>query len=95
LLGRWPDNIAASIGLANSHYAQGELSAAEVVLQRAAERHPESVVVLNNLAQTLSDQGRDDEALALIERALQLESPYIAAARETRELIVQRRDKKN
>jgi len=63
-------------------------------LRRAADRHPESVAVLNNLAQTLSDEGRDDEALTLIERALQGDSPYAAAARETRELIVQRMAKK-
>lgn len=94
-LGPWPDNLAASIGLANGHYALGELREAEAVLRRAADRHPESVVVLNNLAQTLSDQGRDDEALALIERAAQVDGPYATAARETRELIVQRRGEKN
>ena len=92
-LGRWPDNLAASIGLANGHHAQGELSEAETVLRRAALRHPDSVAVLNNLAQTLSDLGRHDEALALIERAVTLEGPYSAAARETRALILQRRDK--
>jgi len=65
------------------------LKEAEVVLRRAAGRHPDSVVVLDNLAQTLSDQGRDDEALALIERTVGLESPFAAAVRETRELILQ------
>ena len=34
-----------------------------------AARHPQSVIVLNNLAQTLSDQGRNGEALALIRQA--------------------------
>lgn len=94
-LGRWPDNLAASIGLANGHYAQGELIDAEAVLRGAAMRHPDSVAVQNNLAQTLSDQGRQDEALALIERALALQGPYAAAARETRALIMQRREKKD
>ncbi len=94
-LGRWPDNVAASIGLANVHYALGDLKEAETVLRRAADLHPDSVAVLNNLAQTLSDQGRDDEALALIERAVQADSPYAGAARETRELIVQRMARKN
>lgn len=94
-LGRWPDNLTASIGLANSHYALGELDRAEAVLRRAAERQPDSVIVLNNLAQTLSDQGRNDEALPLIERALGLQgperqSPFAAAAAETRQLILQR-----
>ena len=87
-LRRWPDNVTASIGLANGHYALGELKEAEAVLRQAADRHPDSVVVLNNLAQTLSDQKRDDEALALIERAVALGGPFAAAARDTRELIL-------
>jgi len=94
-LGRWPDNLAASIGLANSHYAAGALNEAEAVLRATAKRHPQSVAVMNNLAQTLSDLGRDDEALALIERAAQVDGPYENTVRETRELIVQRRERKN
>ncbi len=90
-LERWPANVAASVGLANQHYALGALKEAEVVLRRAAARHPDSVAVLNNLAQTLSDLGRNDEALALIERAVrQDESPFAAVARETHALILQR-----
>lgn len=89
-LRRWPDNLTARIGLANGHYALGELKQAEAVLRKAADRHADSVVVLNNLAQTLSDQKRDDEALALIERAVALGGPFAAAARETHELILRR-----
>jgi tetratricopeptide (TPR) repeat protein len=92
-LRRWPDNATASIGLANRYYLRGALKEAEDVLRRAAERHPDSVVVLNNLAQTLSDEGRDREALALIERAAGLESPFAAQVRETRELILWRMGK--
>jgi tetratricopeptide (TPR) repeat protein len=94
-LARWPDNIAASIGLANSHYAMGALNKAEAILRLAAQRHPDSLSVMNNLAQTLSDEGRNDEALALIDRAIQIDSPYAATARATRELIVQRMAAKN
>ena len=94
-LRRWPDNLAAHVGLANGHYALGELRAAEEVLRRAAGRHPDSVVVLNNLAQTLSDQKRNDEALTFIERALAIGGPFAAAARETREAILQRMGRKN
>ncbi len=89
-LRRWPDNSTASIGLANRYYLRGTLKEAEDVLRRAAERHPDSVVVLNNLAQTLSDEGRNREALALVERAAGLESPFAAQVHETRELILQR-----
>lgn len=94
-LRRWPDNLTARIGLANGHHALKEFKQAETVLREAAARHPDSVVVLNNLAQTLSDQKRDEEALALIERAVALGGPYAAAARDTRELILQRIGRKN
>jgi hypothetical protein len=92
-LERWPANVAASIGLANQYHALGKLNAAETVLHQAAARHPESVPVLNNLAHTLSDLGRNQEALALIERALRSDQgPFAAAARETQALILQRMD---
>lgn len=86
-LARWPDNVDALIGLGNAHYAAGELKEAEAALRRAQQRLPDSVVVLNNLAQTLSDMGRDAEALPLAERAAAAGGPFAAAARETRELI--------
>lgn len=91
LLVRWPDNVAASIGLAGQHYALGALKEAEVVLRQANVRHPESVAVLNNLAQVLSDMGRNDEALVFIEQAVRLNDDLFAAeARNTRILILQR-----
>ncbi|OGA68263.1 MAG: hypothetical protein A3G81_02565 [Betaproteobacteria bacterium RIFCSPLOWO2_12_FULL_65_14] len=89
-LKRWPENIAAAIGLANAHYALGELGAAEAVLRGAARRAPDSVVVLNNLAQTLSDQGRDEEALPLIERAAAAGGPFSAAVQQTRQTVLDR-----
>lgn len=89
-LARWPDNVTAGIGLANSHYALGELPQAEAQLRRLAGKEPDSVVVLNNLAQTISDQGRNEEALKLIERAVELKGPFAAAALDTRQLILQR-----
>jgi tetratricopeptide (TPR) repeat protein len=94
-LRRWPDNLAAHVGLANGHYALGELKAAEEVLRRAVARHPDSVVVLNNLAQTLSDQKRNDEALTFIERALAIGGPFAETARETRAAILERMGGKN
>jgi tetratricopeptide (TPR) repeat protein len=83
-LERWPGNVNAAIGLANTHHALGELRDAEAVLRRAAEAHPDSVIVLNNLAQTLSDQGRDAEALPVIERAVKLGGPFSAAVEDTK-----------
>jgi hypothetical protein len=89
--GRWPGNAGASIGLANRHYAAGDLGAAEAVLRQAAGREPVSTPVLNNLAQVLSDLGRDDEALAVISRAgMAAEGRFAAEVRQTRALVEQR-----
>jgi tetratricopeptide (TPR) repeat protein len=93
-LKRWPANVNAAVGLANTHHALGELREAEGVLRDAAARTPDSVVVLNNLAQTLSDQGRDDEALPFIDRAAAAGGPFADAVRETRAKILQRLSKK-
>jgi len=89
-LKRWPGNTNASIGLANTLHSLGELAEAEKVLRDAARRAPDSVVVLNNLAQTLSDEGRDEQALPFIERAIAAGGPFVDAARETREEILKR-----
>lgn len=89
-LGRWPDNLTATIGLANSLYAMGDLRETEIALRRAASIHPESVAVLNNLAQTLSDEGHNDEAMAQIERAGALEGTLASVVQETRQLILRR-----
>ena len=89
-LQRWPDNMPAAIGLANQHHAAGNLGEAAAVLRQALVRSPESVIVMNNLAQTLSDQGRQGEALALIERASDPKSPFASEVRATRQLIQQR-----
>jgi hypothetical protein len=86
-LGRWPGATGASIGLANTLHAMGELKEAEGVLRDAAKRAPDSPIVLNNLAQTLSDQGRNDEALPIIEHAVAQGGPFSDAIRETRDTI--------
>jgi tetratricopeptide (TPR) repeat protein len=89
-LGRWPANVNAAIGLANTHHALGELKQAEAVLRKAASGTPDSVVVLNNLAQTLSDLGRDQEALPFAERAVAAGGPFAAAAQKTRDAIAEK-----
>jgi hypothetical protein len=89
-LERWPDSLPAAIGLANHLHARGSLEQAAEVLRQALRKHPQSVIVLNNLAQTLSDQGRQPEALATIERAADPQSPFAAQVRATRQLIESR-----
>jgi hypothetical protein len=94
-LDRWPDSIGASIGLANLHYARGELAEAEVILRRVFARHPDSVVVANNLALVLSDMGRNDDALALVAWAAQADdTPVSTAVRDTHRLILDRLGRK-
>jgi len=89
-LRRWPSNVNAAVGLANTQHTLGNLTAAERVLRDAEERDPKSVIVLNNLAQTLSDQGRDGEALPVIERAVALGGPFAASVQETRNGILKK-----
>jgi tetratricopeptide (TPR) repeat protein len=89
-LKRWPGNLPATIGLANQHHARGDFAKAAAVLREARKRHPQSVIVMNNLAQTLSDQGRHAEALAQIDKAADPASPFAAEVRSTRQMILQR-----
>jgi hypothetical protein len=89
-LERWPQNVNAAVGLANSHHALGALPEAERVLRAAVELAPDSVIVLNNLAQTLSDQGKHAEALPYVERAAAAAGPLAPAVQETRETILKR-----
>ena len=89
-LGRWPANVNAAIGLANAHHALGELRDAEGVLREAARREPDSLIVLNNLAQTLADQGRYAEALPFAERAAASGGPHAGAATQTRNDILKK-----
>ena len=89
-LKRWPQNTNAAVGLANSVHTLGKLREAENVLREAERRSPDSVIVLNNLAQTLSDQGRNEEALPFIERAIAAGGPFAESVKQTRAEIMQR-----
>jgi len=89
-LARWPANVNAAIGLANAHHALGELTEAERVLREAAKHAPDSVVVLNNLAQVLADQGRYREALPYVERAAATGGPHAGAVSQTRSAILEK-----
>ena len=86
-LRRWPDSLNGAIGLANIDYREGRLQAAEELLRNTLKQHPKSVVALNNLAQTVADQRRFDEALTLIDQALALGGPFSSAVEQTRAQI--------
>lgn len=89
-LKRWPDNVAAAIGLANLYHDRGDHVHAIAVLRSAQQKHPQSAIVGNNLAQALSDAGRNGEALAQLDRLNDPQSPFAADIRATRELVLQR-----
>jgi Flp pilus assembly protein TadD len=75
------------VGLANHLHARGSLQEAAGVLRTALKKSPDSVILMNNLAQTLSDDGRQAEALAVIRKAEDPQSPFAGEVRATRELI--------
>lgn len=72
---RWPDSLGVSIGLGNVAYLMKRMDEAEAEFRSAVTAHPDSVAALNNLAQTLSDMGRDEEALVFVQRAATLGGP--------------------
>ena len=82
-LGRWPDDLVALMGAGNTAHTLGDYAGAEQAFRRAAQRHPQSDAALNNLAQTLADQGRLEEAAAVAQRALALQGPNSMVAAQT------------
>jgi tetratricopeptide (TPR) repeat protein len=90
MLRKWPDDLPAAIGLANQLHELKHYTEAADVLREALRRHPQSVIAMNNLAQTLSDQGLQREALSQIDKALGQPSAFESEAKATRELILSR-----
>ena len=87
---RWPEHLNGAIALANVDYGLGDLPQAESVLRAATQRHPRSMVALNNLAQVVSDRNRPAEALELIDEAIALGGPFMPQAQETRTQILKK-----
>jgi tetratricopeptide (TPR) repeat protein len=86
-LERWPNDLTAAIGLGNVAYALGDLVGAKAALLVGAERHPDSVAVLNNLALVLSDLAQHSQALETAQRAATLGGPLHAEAEKTLEKV--------
>ena len=83
-LDKWPFELAAMMGKANSLYALDRLKEAEKTLRRTFKMHPDSGPVLNNLAQVLLEQGKIKAARQAINKALEHGGPYTEAFHETR-----------
>lgn len=79
----WPQSVAAHIGLANSHYATGDLPSAERVLREAMGVAPKDGIVYNNLAQVLWEQGKAEQARYYARKAVAIGGPYAETFRRT------------
>jgi len=88
---RWPGNLAARIGQGNAAYALRDLAGAEAAYREAIRRHPGAADAWNNLAQTLHELRRHDEALAAAHRAVDIGGPRIAQYRATLQAIAEAR----
>jgi len=89
-LERWPANLTALIGLGNTAYRSGDFEAAEQAFRRATLAHPLSAAAHNNLAQTLMELDRSEEALAEARVAVGLGGPLEDVAVRTLDTIVSR-----
>lgn len=87
-LSRWPQSLAAHIGLSNSYYAQGDLESARKVLQETTILFPEEGVAFNNLAHVLWKQGQKQEAIKAARRAVMLGGPHAAKYQQTLDEIL-------
>ena len=94
-LQRWPGDLAALIGIGNSRYALHNLPGSEQAFREATEKHPQSIIGWNNLAEVLAELDRLPEALATAERAASLEGANQAAAQETLATIRKKIEKKH
>src|SRR5258708_25533712 len=89
-LERWPDDLTALIGLGNTAHRAGDFEAAEHAFRRATIAHPRSAAAHNNLAQTLEQLDRHDEALAEARVAVGLGGPLQDTSIRTLDQIVSR-----
>lgn len=92
-LERWPDDLVALMGLGNTAYAAGDLRGAESAFRHATVAHPDAAAAHNNLAQTLAELKRFDEAAAEARTAVALGGPAKEAAMRTLDAITARADR--
>ncbi len=89
-LSQWPDDAALLFGLANAQYALGNFSEAEALYLAMLRKDDASLIARNNLAMTLVAQGRNSEALAQIDTALNQAdgSPLLEELLDTQTIIL-------
>jgi tetratricopeptide (TPR) repeat protein len=86
-LQRWPDSTSARFGLGNARYATGHIAEAEAEFRAVVTLDPKHAAGWNNLAQTLLDQRRWNEAEDAARAALALGGAFADVARRTLEEI--------
>jgi tetratricopeptide (TPR) repeat protein len=89
-LERWPDQFTALMGVGNTAYRSGDFEGAERAFRRAALVYPQSAAAHNNLAQTLADLDRYEEALNEARVAVGLGGPLADTSIRTLDAIVKR-----
>jgi hypothetical protein len=87
ILGHYPNNLVALIGLGNSRFAGGDTQGAEAAYRQAIQRHPDAAVAWNNLAYVRAETGNLQEALEMARRAVSLGGPNSETFQETLESI--------
>ncbi|MGI9417702.1 MAG: PA2778 family cysteine peptidase, partial [Geminicoccaceae bacterium] len=83
LLDRWPGSLPALMGFGNARHAAGDIAAARKTFRHAVTLHPKAAEAWNNLAVSLADEGKHEEALQAAKEAVRLGGPNKAAAEET------------
>jgi tetratricopeptide (TPR) repeat protein len=83
LLARWPENLAALMGFGNARYAAGDVESARQAFRQAVTLHPEAAEAWNNLAVSLADDGRHEDALRAAQEAVRLGGPNATVALRT------------
>jgi hypothetical protein len=86
-LSRWPENLAAHMGLGNSYDALGDMQSAEAAFRVATHLFPTHGATFNNLAHVLWKQGKRQAALDAARRAVALGGPLSNVYRTTLEEI--------
>jgi len=90
-LERWPHNLLARIGQGNTAYAMHDLAAAEAAYREATRRHPDAADAWNNLAQTLLELQRRDEALTAAQQAVAIGGPRLPQYQATLKIVSESR----
>ncbi|MGI9501258.1 MAG: PA2778 family cysteine peptidase [Geminicoccaceae bacterium] len=83
LLDRWPDSLGALMGFGNARYAADDVDTARKTFRHAVALHPDAAEAWNNLAVSLAEESRHEDAILAAKEAVRLGGPNEATARQT------------